>query len=152
MPTRLTKTNPKPEAGAIAAVATDHAVENIGKQRRDPNRSPSQAVGIWARAYVQKNAGPRMNPLCDSVIPRSARRLLSDTTRLLRHKYAKTAAMASQAETTNRTFVDEMAFSLEELPRSIDSTGGSESGMVAKLYAKRTHIVAQGRCAEAHPG
>jgi len=46
VPTRLTKTNPKPEASVIAAVATDHAVENIGKQRRDPNRSPSQAVGI----------------------------------------------------------------------------------------------------------
>jgi hypothetical protein len=81
------------------ALPTDHAAEKIGKHRRVPYRSPNQAVGICANAYVQKNAGPRMNPICDSDNPKSARNWLSATTKLLRHKYASTAATANHQVT-----------------------------------------------------
>jgi len=47
---RLPVSSPIPLAQPIAAVAIDEATEKTGRQRREPNRSPNQAVGICVSA------------------------------------------------------------------------------------------------------
>src|SRR5262249_3189487 len=105
---RRRMTNPVAESThrvpALIATVTAPSNPNRVSARRGPQRSTNSPVGIWKRAYAQKNA-PMAQPVWRVDRPRSSRAVLSTTLRQPRWTYASPAARQRPKRTTYRTLV-----------------------------------------------